>query len=276
MACRALNGLLPAGARGSAARLIFDGTDLSGFAERSFRAIRGRGIGMVFQDPMSALNPYMRISAQMCEVLRLHRGLKGRAALDAAVAEIEAVGIPDASARIHQYPHQFSGGQRQRILIAISLLARPKLLIADEPTTALDVTIQAQILELLKARQRELGTAIIIITHNLGVAADICDDLLVMYSGMQMESGPAEDLLLRPAHPYTIALRAAVPTGEREELPGIPGNAPAAGMHIRGCPFASRCAKALAICAEIRPDIVSPSNGRRCACHLHSPAEAAR
>jgi oligopeptide transport system ATP-binding protein len=248
--CTTLMGLLPKSASIDAGSIVFDGVELAGAPEKAFRTIRGRRIGLVFQDPMSALNPYLRISTQLTEALRLHKGLGAKEALDAAVNELEAVGMPDAGERIQNYPHQFSGGQRQRIMIAMALLMRPELLIADEPTTALDVTVQAQILELLQARQKELGTAMILITHNLGVAAALCDRIQVMYAGSIMESGTAEDVLNRPAHPYTAALKKAIPSGKSgAELLAIPGSPPPAGTTIAGCPFAPRCQFACPQCA---------------------------
>jgi oligopeptide transport system ATP-binding protein len=240
--CMALFGLLPKSASIDSGRIDFDGTELVGAPEAVFRTIRGKRIGMVFQDPMSALNPYLRVSTQLTEALRIHGHLSLKQARDAAVEELEAVGLPDAATRIDNYPHQFSGGQRQRIMIATALLQRPDLLIADEPTTALDVTVQAQILELLKARQKELGTSIILITHNLGVAAAMCDRIQVMYAGRIMESGLAEEVLNRPAHPYTDALKRSIPSGESgAKLVSIPGAPPHPSEAIEGCPFAPRC-----------------------------------
>lgn len=249
--CTALLGLLPKSASIDSGSMRFDGKELVGASESVFRTIRGRKIGMVFQDPMSALNPYLRVSTQLTEALCIHRKLSHKAALDAAVEELEAVGLPDAAARINNYPHQFSGGQRQRIMIATALLQRPDLLIADEPTTALDVTVQAQILELLKARQKELGTAIILITHNLGVAAAMCDRIQVMYAGRIMESGLAEEVLNRPAHPYTEALKRSIPSGEAgAELVSIPGAPLHPSETIEGCPFSPRCSFSTQACKE--------------------------
>lgn len=248
--CLSLLGLLPKSASVDSGSMRFDGTELVNAPESTFRTIRGKRVGMVFQDPMSALNPYLRVSTQLTEALRIHRKLSHKEALDEAVHELEAVGLPDAASRIENYPHQFSGGQRQRIMIATALLLRPDLLIADEPTTALDVTVQAQILELLKARQKELGTAIILITHNLGVAAALCDRIQVMYAGRIMESGLAEDVLNKPAHPYTDALKRSIPSGESgAELVSIPGNPPHPSEAIEGCPFAPRCAFAAQACS---------------------------
>jgi oligopeptide transport system ATP-binding protein len=247
--CSAIMGLLPKSASVESGSIVFDGTEVARAPEEVFRALRGKRIGMVFQDPMSALNPYLSVASQMTEALRLHKHMNRKEALEASVRELEAVGIPDAKERIDYYPHQFSGGQRQRILIASSLLLRPELLIADEPTTALDVTVQAQILELLQARQKELGTAVILITHNLGVAATLCDDIVVMYAGNIMERGSVADVLNHPAHPYTCALKKAIPSGNAGiDLFSIPGSPPKVGDNIQGCPFAPRCSYACEKC----------------------------
>jgi len=263
----ALLGLLPRSATIDSGSAMFDDTELFGATEKTMRRIRGPRIGMVFQDPMSALNPFLRISTQLTEALRLYRGMNEKTAVDAAVQELEAVGLPDASARMRQYPHQFSGGQRQRILIAIALLLRPELLIADEPTTALDVTLQAQILELIKARQKELGTAVIIITHNLGVAATLCDQVMVMYAGSIVERGSVEEVLNRPAHPYTAALKKAIPGAESgTELLTIPGAPPSPGMTITGCPFAPRCEYTQPQCEVASPETKDIHPGHSSAC----------
>ncbi|HNX05221.1 MAG TPA: ABC transporter ATP-binding protein [Opitutales bacterium] len=257
--------ILPATASIDSGRILFDGADLATARERELRGFRGRRIGMIFQDPLASLNPYLTIGAQVAEGLRLHMGLSSDEARKAAIAELEAVGLPDAASRMNSHPHQFSGGQRQRIMIATALALRPGLLIADEPTTALDVTVQAQILELFKARQKALGTAVMMITHNLGVAAALCDRIQVMYAGMLMESGTAEDILLRPAHPYTAALRKSIPSGTSGRLFSIPGTPPAPGEAPEGCPFAPRCTFAkpeCALCAS--PAEVSPGHVTLC------------
>jgi oligopeptide transport system ATP-binding protein len=232
----------------------FEGRECLGGGEADWRALRGARIGMVFQDPMTALNPYLRIGDQLVEVLRSHRRCGHAAAQAEVVRMLDAVRIPAAPTRLRAYPHEFSGGMRQRVLIAMALLARPTLLIADEPTTALDVTVQAQILRLLQDLQRDLGMALLLITHDLGVVGDVADQVLVMYAGRAMESGPAASVLRTPRHPYTRALLRARPSlrGERAALLPIPG-APPRAIAEPGCVFAPRCASAAARCRRATP-----------------------
>ncbi len=214
------------------------------------RRIRGKRIAMVFQDPMTSLNPYLRISTQMIEPLLIHEGLGNREALRRAIESLEEVGIHDAVRQIDLYPHQFSGGMRQRVMIAMALITHPEILIADEPTTALDVTVQAQILELIKARQRELGTAVIYVTHDLGVIAGVCDRVNVMYAGTIMESGTVDEIFYNSAHPYTQALQQSIPSlhDKGKSLYTIPGAPPDLTEERSGCPFAPRCAYEEAHC----------------------------
>ena len=248
----------------------FDGTELLGLDEGAFNRIRASEIAMVFQDPMTALNPYMRISDQMTEVLTLHRGMGGREALDEAVRLLDAMEVPDARTRIRMYPHEFSGGMRQRVLIAMALLCRPRLLIADEPTTALDVTVQSQIVRLLAGLRSDLGTAIVLVTHDVGVVAGSCDEMVVLYGGRIMESGPVESVFAAPLHPYTRGLLDAVPTIDRddERLPAIPGDPLSASLVPAGCPFAPRCPRAEDRCRDERPEIATLAPDRLAACHL--------
>ncbi len=229
---------------------IFDGEDLLHMSEKRLRSVRGDRIAMIFQDPMTSLNPYLKISQQLTEVLTEHRSISHKEARSKAIEMLEKVGIPDASKRIDHYPHQFSGGMRQRVMIAMALIAKPDLLIADEPTTALDVTIQAQILELLKDMQKELGMAIILITHDLGVVASVADEALVMYAGKPMESGLVEDIFYRNAHPYTEGLLSSMPSLEssKKELFSIPGLPPDPSKLPAGCVFSPRCHKSKPIC----------------------------
>ena len=253
----------------------FDGAELLGLDEGAFNRIRASEIAMVFQDPMTALNPYMRISDQMTEVLTLHRGMGRREALDEAVRLLDAMEVPDARTRIRMYPHEFSGGMRQRVLIAMALLCRPRLLIADEPTTALDVTVQSQIVRLLAGLRSDLGTAIVLVTHDVGVVAGSCDEMVVLYGGRVMESGPVESVFAAPLHPYTRGLLDAVPTIDRddERLPAIPGDPLSASLVPAGCPFAPRCPRAQDRCRDERPETTPLAPDRLAACHL--PLEAA-
>ena len=249
--------------------VMWQGRNLLGLPVAELNRVRANEIAMIFQDPMTSLNPFMRVSDQMTEVLRLHKGLSRRAAEAEAVRMLDAVRIPDAAARIGMYPHEFSGGMRQRIMIAMALLCRPRLLIADEPTTALDVTVQAQILQLLAEIRRDFGTAVILITHDLGIVAGFCDRTLVMYGGQIMEEGPTEAVFARPLHPYTAGLLSAVPRIDREEgvLRTIAGEPPDMSRLPAGCPFSPRCGIATAVCAGTRPDLVACGPGRRRACH---------
>ena len=245
----ALLGLMPGNANVSGS-VMFDGQEILNQSEAVLNRVRAEKIGIIFQDPMTSLNPFMKISDQMAEVLVHHKGVSKKAALKTALEMLDAVRIPDAKSRIQMYPHEFSGGMRQRVMIAMSLLCRPKLLIADEPTTALDVTVQAQIMTLLKDLQKGFGTAIILITHDLGVVAGACDSTLVMYGGQLMEYGSTEDLFKTPTHPYTKGLLGAIPRLDQdvEELVTIPGNPPNLLKLPAGCPFSERCNYVLPRC----------------------------
>jgi peptide/nickel transport system ATP-binding protein len=233
----------------------FQGEELVGKSEAQYRKLRGSGIGMVFQDPLTSLNPVYTVGNQIKEALRIHRGLRGNAATTKAVELLEAVSIPDARRRITEYPHQFSGGMRQRAVIAMALACNPELLICDEPTTALDVTIQAQILELLKEIQEERGLSIMFITHDMGVIADIADRVNVMYAGEIIESAPVEELFEDPKHPYTQGLLESIPgmyPGE-ERLRTIEGEVPTPNEPATYCRFAPRCPKAFDACDVVHP-----------------------
>ena len=271
----AVMGLL---ARNGAAkgRVVFDGQDLLALDQKALNKVRSQQIAMIFQDPMTSLNPYMKISDQMAEVLMLHKGMSKRDAITECVRMLDAVRIPDAKARITMYPHEFSGGMRQRIMIAMALLCQPRLLIADEPTTALDVTVQAQIMALLGDIRRDFGTAVILITHDLGVVAGFCDRTLVMYGGQVMEEGTTEDVFAKPSHPYTVGLLSAVPRIDREDevLATIAGEPPDMSHLPRGCPFSPRCARVMDICHGTRPALIGFDGDRRRACHA-SYSEAA-
>lgn len=251
--CQALMGLLPSPpcVVGPHSRAMLGERDLLRSGEKTLRSLRGRRISMIFQDPMTSLNPYMRIGDQVAEPLVIHGGLSWKEARRAACAELERVGIPEASERMNSYPHEFSGGMRQRVMIAMALIARPEVLIADEPTTALDVTVQKQVLDLLRERQRELGTSIILITHDLGVVGRYADRIQVMYAGSVVETAEAQELLQRPLHAYTRSLMHSRPGlhARGEKLSVIPGLPPDLREEIEGCSFfprnvmgdASRC-----------------------------------
>ena len=238
------------------------------------RAIRGNEIAMIFQDPMTALNPVLTIGKQMSEILVRNKKLSKKAAKAAAIAMLDQVGIAEAERRYNQYPHEFSGGMRQRVMIAIALSCNPKLLIADEPTTALDVTIQAQILRLLKSLQQQTRTAILLITHDLGVVAQVCSRVVVMYGGLVMEEGSVEDIFYRPAHPYTQGLLASLPRPDEvnQRLSPIEGSPPGLLNPPPGCPFAERCPKRMPQC-ERQPAFYIAGEGHRAACWLWADKE---
>jgi len=247
---------------------MFDGHDILRLPPRALRAIRGKEISMIFQDPMTALNPYMRIGKQLMEPLRIHDGISRSEAHAAAVESLEAVGIQDAEQRMRAYPHEFSGGMRQRVMIAMALITRPRLLIADEPTTALDVTVQAQILDLIKQRQRDLGMAVVLITHDLGVVAGTCDRVEVMYAGRIVESTDVDQLFGKPRHPYTSALMASLPSTQEKgaELISIPGMPPDLIQQFEGCSFAPRCSEAKDRCTAEPVTLETVGEGHATAC----------
>ncbi len=253
-------------ARGS---VRLEGAEILNAPARVLNQVRANRIAMVFQDPMTALNPYMRVSDQMAEVLTHHRGLTKAAALAECVRMLEAVRIPDARGRIGLYPHEFSGGMRQRVMIAMALLCKPDLLIADEPTTALDVTVQAQIMRLLAELQRDFGMATILITHDLGVIAGFCRDVIVLYGGQVMEQSPVEPLFAQPSHPYTRGLLGAIPRLDQEggALRAIPGAPPNMTRAPKGCPFAPRCDMVKDVCFESLAPLASFAEGRMRACN---------
>jgi peptide/nickel transport system ATP-binding protein len=268
MTALALMGLLPNGATRRAQHLRFEGGDLAAVSPRQLAALRGNRMAMIFQEPMTALNPAYTIGDQLIEVHRRHKGSTAAQARDRAVELLEKVGITGAGERLGQYPHQLSGGLRQRVMIAMALMCGPALLIADEPTTALDVTIQAQILRLLVDIQREFGVAILLITHDLGVVARVAHRVAVMYAGEIVESASAADLFRAPRHPYTRGLMASIPIPGRT-LPGgrlgaIPGVVPSLIGEMRGCVFRDRCAYALPICADEVPWRTQATHGWRC------------
>ncbi|RSM39680.1 ABC transporter ATP-binding protein [Amycolatopsis balhimycina DSM 5908] len=247
----------------------FEGTDLLKLSDKDMRDRRGRDLGMVFQDPLSSLNPVIPIGLQITEVLERHRGMSRKAASVEAADLLGKVGIPDPSRRLSEYPHQLSGGMRQRALIAIALACRPRLLIADEPTTALDVTIQAQILALLRELVQDTGTALIMITHDLGVVAGLCDEVNVLYGGKIVERAQRHQLFAEPRHPYTHGLLASIPrldAGRGEKLIPIRGSVADNIPWDHGCAFAPRCPNALPVCREVQPRLV-PDQGGLLRCH---------
>jgi peptide/nickel transport system ATP-binding protein len=256
-----------------AGSIRFNGTDILRLPQRAMRAIRGKEIGMIFQEPMTSLNPVLTVGRQITETLRLHERLDEKAAERRAIELLGLVGIPEPQWRIRDYPHRLSGGMRQRVMIAIALACNPKLLIADEPTTALDVTIQAQILDLMRDLKRHSGAAIVLITHDLGVVAEIAERVMVMYAGKKVEEAPVSDLLRAPRHPYTRGLLGAVPKlgsslqGTSTKLAEIPGLVPNLEERIAGCIFASRCAEATGLCRSVAPALEEKAAGHVAACH---------
>jgi peptide/nickel transport system ATP-binding protein len=263
-----------------AGSIRFEGKELLNIPDRELRAIRGNAISMIFQEPMTSLNPVLTVGRQIGESLRLHQGL-GRRASEARVSEmLSLVGIPEPRQRMSEYPHQLSGGMRQRVMIAIALACNPKLLIADEPTTALDVTIQAQILDLMKDLKRRVGAAIILITHDLGVVAEVAERVMVMYAGHKVEEAPVTALFGTPRHPYTQGLLGAVPKlgsslqGAVTRLAEIPGLVPSLNRRIEGCVFASRCPIATDLCRAVAPALEAKAFQHLAACH-YAPKEAA-
>ena len=250
--------------------IIFNGSDLLLLSNEAIRKVRGRRIAMIFQDPMTSLNPFMKISKQLMEMTELHLGHTKSQARAHAIRMLETVGIPDAEARADSYPHEFSGGMRQRVMIAMALSCEPELLIADEPTTALDVTIQAQILELIKKLKRETGTSVILITHDLGVVAGMTDEVIVMYAGKIFEQARTSELFSRPGNPYTKGLLRSVPdpTAEQGKLYQIPGLPPDVAHLKPGCPFAPRCERVEEICSREFPPFVQLNAEHYSLCHF--------
>jgi peptide/nickel transport system ATP-binding protein len=262
-----------------AGSIRFRGKDLLKLSEREMRNIRGNDISMIFQEPMTSLNPVLTVGRQLGETLRLHERLGRREADERAIEMLRLVGIPEAKRRIEEYPHQMSGGMRQRVMIAIALSCRPKLLLADEPTTALDVTIQAQILDLMKDLKTKIGAAIVLITHDLGIVAEVAERVMVMYAGRKVEEAPVAQLYRTPRHPYTQGLFGAVPklgsslSGTQSKLAEIPGVVPSLKQRIEGCVFAGRCAQATDLCRQAAPALELKAPGHLAACH-YAPKEA--
>ncbi|WP_029042186.1 ABC transporter ATP-binding protein [Cucumibacter marinus] len=276
--CMSVLRLLKANGRVLDGSAVFEGKDLTTLPSRQMRALRGNDISMIFQDPMTSLNPTLTVGEQIIETIRAHRQVSRADAAKRAIELFDLVKIPSPSKRLKSYPHEFSGGMRQRVMIAMALSCDPKLLVADEPTTALDVTIQRQVLQLLKELQSRLGMAVILITHDLGVIAEVTDRILVMYGGMVMETGRVADLFESPRHPYTQGLLKSIPdlsSGEHQRLSPIPGSPPDMLHPPAGCPFAPRCTHAMGICTEAVPQLYCAGDtpvlraGQAARCWLH-------
>lgn len=261
-------------ARYKSGTIKLEGKDISNYTRKEMEKLKGTKMAMIFQDPMTSLNPTMKIGKQIAEGLEKHTKLSKKEILERVVKLLELVGIPDPKERVNQYPHQFSGGMRQRIVIAIALACNPRLLIADEPTTALDVTIQAQILKLMSNLNEETGASIILITHDLGVVAKMADKIIVMYAGKPVEIGNKHDIFYNPKHPYTWGLLRALPkinTSTKEELKSIHGTPPNMVSPPKGCAFAARCEYAMEVCLENDPELLVQEEGHQAACWLNHP-----
>jgi oligopeptide transport system ATP-binding protein len=273
----ALMGILPRAGRVTSGTAFFEGRDLIALTDREQRHIRGKDIAMIFQDPMTSLNPVLTIGRQLREAMEAHLDLERGQAEKRAIELLNRVGIPNANQRVRDYPHQFSGGMRQRAMIAMALACEPKLIIADEPTTALDVTIQAQILDLLRGLVAEVGTALILITHDLGVVAGMCERVHVMYAGTLVETGTADQLFGHPRHPYTLGLLQSVPrldAGRRQKLHPIEGAPPNMLSEPTACPYVPRCPNRIQVCTEQLPPLEDRGHGQRAACFNPVPADA--
>lgn len=259
-------------------QILYNGKDLVKLSEREMQKIRGNEISMIFQEPMTSLNPIIRCGKQIAESLRLHRGMKKKEAMEEAIKMMQAVGIANPAVRAYEYPHQISGGMRQRVMIAMALACQPQILIADEPTTALDVTIQAQILDLIRDLNQSMNTSVVFITHDLGVVSELCDTVIVMYNGHIVEKAPVADIFREPLHPYTQGLLSAIPriTKERKPLSTIEGMVPNPVERIKGCRFWPRCPKACDRCRKEEPPVFSAEENRQVRCWLYAQADNRR
>ena len=269
----AVMGLLPIPpGRISSGHIRLNGQDLLKLKQREMSKIRGNDISMIFQEPMTSLDPVFKISSQLIEGIRQHRKVSKKEAFQVALGMLKEVGIANAEKVIHEYPHQLSGGMRQRVMIAMAMANNPKLLIADEPTTALDVTVQAQILRLMLRMKEEHGSAILFITHDMGVVAETADRVMVMYAGQIVEEAPVKTLFTEAKHPYTVALLKTIPSLDMDvdRLPSIPGTVPSSSQLPSGCRFASRCEHAMSVCREKQPEIVQFEHGQQVRCHLYT------
>ena len=272
----AIIGLLEPPGRVAGGEIRLAGQRIDNLSAEDMRRIRGRRIGAIFQDPLTSLNPLYTIGRQLTETIQVHLGLTADAARRRAIELLQSTGIPAAEQRIDQYPHQFSGGMRQRVVIALALAAQPELIVADEPTTALDVSIQAQIIALLKTLTKEQGAAVMLVTHDMGVIAETCDRVAVMYAGRVVEIGPVAEVIHHPAHPYTVGLMGSIPSmeSERERLMQIDGAMPRLNAIPPGCAFNPRCPQATERCRTERPDLMA-AGATRAACWLHAPQQEA-
>ncbi len=268
--------LLDDNASMTADAILLDGEDLNVKSAKEMRKIQGNDIGMIFQDPMTSLNPLFTVGEQIRNPLMRHMKLNKHQANERALKMLELVGIPSPEKRLKQYPHELSGGMRQRVMIAIAMSCDPKLLIADEPTTALDVTIQAQILELMGEMKERYNMSVILITHDLGVISSLCSRVIVMYGGLVMEEGTVDDIFYRTGHPYSAGLLASIPKRSREKLVPIMGTPPDLLNPPAGCPFAARCSHAMKLCREYRPELTEVGPGHRSACWLHNKSVKTR
>jgi peptide/nickel transport system ATP-binding protein len=266
----AIIGLLDPPGRVAAGEIRFDGRRIDNLPYEEMRKVRGRQIGAIFQDPLTSLNPLYTVGRQLIETIQAHLPVNAAEARQRAIKLLQETGIPAAEARIDQYPHQFSGGMRQRVVIALALAAEPRLIVADEPTTALDVSIQAQIISLLKRLCKDHGAAVMLVTHDMGVIAETCDRVAVMYAGRIVEIGPVHDVIHSPAHPYTVGLMGSIPAmdEDRERLLQIDGSMPRLNAIPSGCAFNPRCPRVFARCRSERPDLL-PAGATRAACWLH-------
>jgi peptide/nickel transport system ATP-binding protein len=270
----AIIGLLEPPGRVASGEIRLAGQRIDNLSAEAMRQIRGRRIGAIFQDPLTSLNPLYTVGRQLIETIQVHLGLSGDAARQRAIQLLQDTGIPAPEQRIDQYPHQFSGGMRQRVVIALALAAQPELIVADEPTTALDVSIQAQIIALLKTLAKDKGAAVMLVTHDMGVIAEACDRVVVMYAGRVVEIGPVADVIHRPAHPYTVGLMGSIPSmeTERERLMQIDGAMPRLNAIPAGCAFNPRCPQVMERCRQERPDLMAAGN-TRAACWLHAETQ---
>lgn len=260
--------LLASNAVINSGEILYDGENILNFSEKHMQKIRGNKIALIPQDPLTSLNPLYTIGDQIAESIEIHKNVSKKEAKRLAVEALKSVNMPEAEKRVNEYPHQFSGGMRQRVIIAMALSCEPELIIADEPTTALDVTIQAQILSLIKEIQKERGTSLMLITHDLGVVAETCDKVAVMYAGRIVEAGETKDIFKNPKHPYTLGLMNSIPSLTKDRLNPIKGQPPNINENIEGCPFHPRCSYRMDICVKVQPELKNINNSHKVSCYL--------